>query len=251
MTATGLRKSLWFWSFVLLMLGLTGLFAWLGVWQLQRLAEKEALIAAVDRQLAEQPYDLPAPDQWPLFAPGIFAYHPVTVSGTFENDDTVLVFTSLSRARGAYSGPGYWVMTPMRATTGGLVFINRGFIPQSAAPTFLSAPGPTGIQTVTGIAIAPESAGAFTPGPDKANRIEWVRNPTRLAALADIADPVFPLTIDVPAGEAGALPQGGETVIEFPNSHLGYAMTWFGFALITPLLLGVWVWRQRHPPAQA
>jgi surfeit locus 1 family protein len=28
----------------------------------------------------------------------------------------------------------------------------------------------------------------------------------------------------------GGLPQGGETVVDFPNNHLGYAITWFGLA---------------------
>ena len=41
------------------------------------------------------------------------------------------------------------------------------------------------------------------------------------------------------------LPQGGETVIEFPNNHLGYAITWFGFAILTPILLAFWISRQR------
>ena len=103
------------------------------------------------------------------------------------------------------------------------------------------------MQTLTGLALKPEAAGAFTPGPDTANRIEWVRDPVRLAAMAGIGDPVFGLTVDAPAGEAGALPQGGETVIEFPNNHLGYALTWFGFALITPALLAFWVFRQLRP----
>jgi surfeit locus 1 family protein len=69
--------------------------------------------------------------------------------------------------------------------------------------------------------------------------------------MAEIAGPLFGLTVDAPAGEAGALPQGGETVIEFPNNHFGYALTWFGFALLTPVLLAFWVYRQVRPTAEA
>ncbi len=29
----------------------------------------------------------------------------------------------------------------------------------------------------------------------------------------------------------GDLPQGGETLLSFPNNHLGYAFTWFDMAL--------------------
>lgn len=241
------RLGLGFWSFIAFMLALTVLFAWLGVWQLERLAEKEALIAQVDRQLNERPYDIPKAADWGEIDLDVYAYHPLTVSGHFLNEDAVLVFTSLSDPRGKFSGPGYWVMVPFVLDGGGTVFVNRGFIPQSSAESFAAMPAPEGEQTLTGIALRAEASGPFTPGPDKPKRIEWVRDPVRLAAMVGIDGPVFPFTVDAPPGPAGALPQGGETVIEFPNNHLGYALTWFGFALLTPALLAFWVWRQLRP----
>lgn len=247
MTAARRRLGFGFWSFVLVMLALTGLFAWLGVWQVQRLAEKEALVGEVDRQLTQPPYDLPPADQWELVDLETYAYHPLTVTGRYAYDQTVLVFTNLSPAKGKFSGPGYWVMTPLSPAGGGSVFINRGFIPQSSGPSFTPDTGPSVDVTITGIGMKPEASGSFTPGPDAANRVEWVRDPARLAALSGTPAPVFGLTIDAPAGDAGALPQGGETVIEFPNNHLGYAMTWFGFALLTPGLLAYWIFRQIRP----
>jgi len=236
-----------FWGFIVFMLALTGLFVWLGVWQVHRLAEKEALIAQVNRQLTQPPYDLPPAGQWGSGDVDTFAWHPVSASGQYVANGTVFVFTSLSEARGRYGGPGYWVMTPFAPAGGGTVFVNRGFIPQAALDTVRAMPLPTGPQTVTGIALAPQQADAFTPAPDTANGIEWVRDPVRLAAMAGIAGPVFGLTLDAPAGAPGALPQGGETVVEFPNNHLGYALTWFGFALLTPALLAFWIWRQLRP----
>ena len=41
--------------------------------------------------------------------------------------------------------------------------------------------------------------------------------------------------------------RSGETVIEFPNNHLGYAYTWYGFAIVAVLMLGYWIWRERKP----
>lgn len=234
-------------AFVALMLALTGVFAVLGFWQLQRHGEKEALIATVASRMDDQPVALPPAGEWPSLDPAEFDYRPVTLTGHFETDATVLVFTSLAEPRGGQGGPGYWVMTPFATDGGGTVFVNRGFIPQSSAPSILGAAGPAGEQTITGIALEPEAAGAFTPGPDKADRIEWVRDPARLAAMAELDGPVFGLTVDAPAGQPGALPQGGETVIEFPNNHFGYALTWFGFALLTPALLAFWVFRQLRP----
>jgi len=229
------------------MLALTGLFVWLGVWQVHRLAEKEALIAQVDRQLTQPPYDLPPAADWRAGDVDTYAWHPLALTGHYVPDGTVFVFTNLPEPKGRYAGPGYWVMTPFASDDGGTVFVNRGFIPQSSAEAFRSVAPPAGARALTGIALAPEKAGAFTPGPDAPKRVEWVRDPLRLAAMAGTEGPVFALTVDAPAGEPGALPQGGETVVEFPNNHLGYALTWFGFALLTPILLGFWVWRQVRP----
>ena len=246
------RLGLGFWGFIIVMLGLTGLFAWLGVWQVDRLAWKETLIAQVNARLTQPPYELPGVEQWPQLDLDSFGFHPVTVTGRYEPEKTVLVFTSLSDPRGRYSGPGYWVMTPVAADGGGTVFVNRGFIPQSSANAFASGGAvPQGEQTVTGIGVAPEEPGPFTPGPDKANHVEYVRDPVRLAAMAEIDGPVLGITVDAPAAGPGALPQGGETTIDFPNNHFGYALTWFGFAALTPILLLVWIWRQLRPKPAA
>jgi surfeit locus 1 family protein len=234
--------------FVLLMVALTGLFATLGMWQLQRLEEKEALIATVANRMDDVPIALPDLAAWDSVDWEQFNYLPLTLGGTFQHDDTVLVFTSLSSANGPYSGPGYWAMTPLQLTEGGAVFVNRGFVPQQAGPAFATGgAGPLGPVSLTGVGRLTEEASAFTPDADIAKRIEWVRDVDRLALLADPElAPFAPLYVDLPAGEAGALPQGGETRVEFSNNHLGYAYTWFGFALITPALLLVWLLARRR-----
>lgn len=244
------RLRAWlFWLFILLMVVLTGVFAALGWWQLNRLKEKDALVATVAERMTLEPRPLPPVAEWVGFDPEVFDYRPVTLTGNFVPDQTLLVFTSLTAPRGRQSGPGYWVMTPFRGTDGGVVWLNRGFVPQAQAAAFSTGGSlPTNEVTLTGVARAPEEANGFTPGPDGQKRIDYVRDPVRLAALADPAlTPVAPIYVDLPAGDPGALPQGGETVVSFPNNHLGYAMTWFGFALLTPILLIVWVVRQRRP----
>jgi surfeit locus 1 family protein len=243
------RLGLGFWSFVLLMAALTALFAWLGQWQMHRLGEKEALIAAVAARLEQPAVALPPATEWATLDAEDWAYRPVSVTGSYLAQPPVAVFTNLSPARGPAGGPGYWLMAPFAPEGGGIVFVNRGFVPQAAAGPYRAMLPPEGPQSLTGIALRAEGIDSFTPAPDAANRIEWVRNPARLAALAGTAPPLLDLTIDLPAGAAGELPQGGETVVEFPNNHLGYALTWFGFALLTPGLLAYWVWRQRRPTA--
>lgn len=239
-----------FWGFVVLMLALTGVFVVLGIWQVQRLAEKEALIAAVATRFEAAPIALPPAAEWVGFDAEVYDFRPLTVTGTFRHDQTVLVFTNLASAKGEYSGPGYWVMTPVMLESGGTVLVNRGFVPERLAESYAEGKaGPVGVVALAGIGRKSEEVNGFTPASDFVKRIDWVRNAERLAAMADPAlAPIADLYIDLPAGAPGALPQGGETRVEFPNNHFGYALTWFGFALLTPVMLLFWVWRQRRGP---
>ena len=230
------------------MLLLTVLFAALGKWQVDRLAWKEHLIAEVDQRLHLPAVPLPPFKEWGSFDPEVYQYRPVRITGHFLPAQAVRVFIALSDAKGKYSGPGYWIMTPMALDGGGTVFVNRGFVPENLSPAFANdQTAPTGSLSIEGIAMPSEEAGAFTPGPDGPKRIEWVRDVGRLSRMVDASlKPFAPVYVDLPAGAPGALPQGGETTIDFPNNHLGYAMTWFGFAILTPIMLVVWVFRQRR-----
>ncbi len=232
-------------GFIAFMLVLTALFAWLGSWQMARLAEKEQAIALIEERIDSAPMPLPPVGEWVGFDPLTFDYRPVTLTGEFAHDDTVLVFTSVPDARGSFSGPGYWVMTPMHLTAGGTVWVNRGFVPEPALEEFAEGgAGPLGEVTITGIARRDEPGNIFTPGPDIADRVEWIRNIDRLTALLDEApDAVAPVYVDQSAGAPEALPQGGETRLELPNRHLEYALTWFSLAVLTPIMLLVW-WRR-------
>lgn len=236
--------------FVALMLALTVFCAVLGVWQVQRLGEKEALIAVVADRLDDPPQPLPPAEDWADLAPDDLDFRPLSVAGRLLADQTALVFTSLANPRGEHTGPGYWVMAPVAVDGGGMVFLNLGFIPQADVgrlDALLAANPLADSQQFAGIGRRAERAGPFTPAPDTEAGMDWIRDPTRLAALVGIESAVAPAFIDLPAGPPGALPQGGETVVEFPNNHLGYALTWFGFALLTPILLVAWWRRQRLP----
>jgi len=241
------------WLFTALMLALVAGCLALGTWQVQRLAEKEALIAAVDTRLTAPPVPVPAATQWAGLDLDALNFQPVTLTGSYRFNQTVTVFTSLGEARGTYSGPGYWVVTPFVLADGGTVFVNRGFVPadRQEAAAMTGLPDGDGETTITGLLRPAEHAGLFVPEADMSSRVEWVRDPERLAKMVDPAlAPFAPFYVDLPAGPAGQLPQGGETVVSFPNNHLGYAMTWYGFAIIGVGMLGFWLWRQaRRPPS--
>ncbi|MCR6633920.1 SURF1 family protein [Devosia sp.] len=240
------------WIFAVLMLALAAVCVFLGSWQMQRLAEKDALVAAVDARLNAAPIPVPAPESWGTLNVEEMVYQPVELTGAYRYTQTATVFTSLSDPKGQYSGPGYWVMTPFELQGGGTVFVNRGFVPQqyqeAAALGDLHGEDP-GAVTISGVLRTPEAAGFMTPEADMSNRIEWVRDPARLAKMADPAlAPIAPFYVDLPAGPAGELPQAGETVVSFPNNHFGYALTWYGFAIVAVVMLGFWLTRQARRP---
>ena len=250
-TRTGLTRSDW--VFTVLMLALAAVCVWLGTWQMQRLAEKDVLIAAVDSRLNAAPIPVPAPASWDALDIEDLVYQPVQLTGAYRYTQTVTVFTSLADPKGQYSGPGFWVVTPFALEGGGTVFVNRGFVPQpyqeAAALGDLHGEDP-GVVTISGIVRSSETAGFMTPEPDMSNRIEWVRDPVRLAKMVDPAlAPIAPFYVDLPAGPAGELPQGGETTVSFPNNHFGYALTWYGFAIVAVVMLGFWLTRQARRPA--
>ena len=235
------------WTFAVLMLTLAATCAWLGTWQLQRLGEKEVLVAAVDARLDADPVPVPPAEQWTELDLEALNFQPVSLTGAFRYNQTVTVFTSLANARGPADGPGYWVVTPFLLAEGGTVFVNRGFVPQDYQEAAVTdGQGDDGQVTISGLLRPAEAAGMMTPGPNTSDRIEWVRDPQRLAEMVDPAlAPFAPFYVDLPAGPAGELPQGGETVVEFPNNHLGYAYTWYGFAIVAVVMLAFWLARQR------
>ncbi|QLF71278.1 SURF1 family protein [Peteryoungia desertarenae] len=211
---------------ILLLLGL-------GVWQLQRLAWKTALIERVEAGLAAVPVNAPGPQDWERLSFDTAEYRRITVSGRYLPTGDFLVKAVTAR------GPGFWVLSPFETDDGWRLFINRGFVPDDRqAPE--DRPIPLDRQEVTGLLRLTQPGGAFLRDNDpQANR--WFsRDTAAMAGAADIA-PVAPYFIDVeaePGRQAGeTLPVPGLTIVAFSNRHLGYAFTWFALAAVFALLL--------------
>ena len=93
-------------------------------------AWKEALIASLEQRLSAPPVDLPPRERWAQLDPAEDEFHHVKFSAAFVPGVDALVYTTSSALRSDVSGPGYWVLAPARLATGGLVVVNRGFIPE-------------------------------------------------------------------------------------------------------------------------
>ncbi|HYA73318.1 MAG TPA: SURF1 family protein [Roseiarcus sp.] len=212
----------------------------LGVWQLRRLAWKEALIAAVESRVHAAPVDLPSEADWSRFEPADAEYRHVRVAGVYDGSRQALVFRALGSPRGRYGGPGYLVMTPLRLANGAVVLVNRGFVPQDRKDQAASRGLGAGETLVTGLMRASEERTWFTPADNPASG-QWFTRDVEAMARAMGLSRYAPFSIDADASADPAdLPEGGETIVAFPNSHLSYAMTWFGMALALASVFGAY-----------
>jgi surfeit locus 1 family protein len=209
-------------------------FVVLGGWQLQRLAWKTDLIAQVEARVHAAPQPAPGPDAWPTVSRETDQYRRVTARGVFRHDRETLV-----QAVTDY-GSGFWVMTPLQTDTGATILINRGFVtPQRRLQKDRPDGQATGEQQVTGLLRITEPRGGFLRTNDPAGDRWYSRDIAAIAAAKGLSN-VAPYFIDAGATpNPDGWPKGGLTIVKFPNSHLVYALTWFGMALLT--LVGFWV----------
>jgi surfeit locus 1 family protein len=211
----------------------------LGNWQLRRLAWKEALIAAVETRSHAPPVDAPTEAEWPRLDPADYEYRHVRLTGAFERDKQVLVFRALSDPRGRYGGQGDLVLTPLRLADGSVVLVDRGFVPDASKAAADDVGG--GQTTVTGLMRASEARNWFTPADDPAKG-QWFTRDISAIASAEALTRVAPFIVDADAGAApDALPEGGETILAFPNNHFSYALTWYGLAAALIGVFGAFV----------
>jgi surfeit locus 1 family protein len=218
----------------------------LGVWQVQRLAWKQDLIARIEARTKAAPVPAPGPADWRTLPEGWLDFRPLTITGTFLHDDEVHVFTSLGSPSGRYGGAGYWIMTPLRTTEGWYVVVNRGFVPEDRKAVTTRAPSNrAGDATLAGLAQQSYLGNRFTPDDNPVRNIWFRRDPVAIAASVGLAaDRVAPYMIDAffDPSLPGGLPQGGETRLSFPNDHLQYAVTWFGLAAALAAVFAVFAW---------
>jgi surfeit locus 1 family protein len=201
----------------------------LGVWQLERLQWKLALIARVDSHMTAAPLSL---DNLLAMNPDDAQYRRVTLNGHFDHAREAYVFTTDEGAA------VYHVLTPFRTGDGKVLMIDRGEVPKDKLnPAIRAAGNVAGAMQVTGVWRVPDAPGAFTPPPDAAKRI-WYARDLAAIAVADHLALAAPVVIEADATpNPGGWPRGGRTVVSFRNQHLSYAVTWFGLALG---LLGIW-----------
>jgi surfeit locus 1 family protein len=241
-TAGG-RNSRFPWLVALISLIAFAILIALGTWQVERLKWKEGLLVTIAERVASTPR--PFGEIEALYArTGDVEYWPVRVTGRFLHDHERHFFaTHQGRS-------GFYVYTPLQLADGRAVLVNRGFVPYEKKDPATRPEGQVVSEvTVTGLARDPlrEKPSSLVPDNDPSKNMFYWKDWAAMAKTAGL-DPArtVPFFIDADtAANPGGLPIGGVTIIDLPNNHLQYAVTWYGLAAALAGVVGVWVWRRR------
>lgn len=211
---------------------LAALFISLGLWQWRKFEVKTRLQGELDGRGHAALVAMPTT---PTDAESL-RYRHVSLRGEFDAERQILIDNRVHRERA-----GYHVVTPLRLAGSDLrVLVNRGWV---AAPadhrTLPTAPPPTGMVQLTGIAVVPASR-YFTLAPAPTGGWQPVWQNLDLAAYAAAAPwPTQPVVVqldaEAPHGYARDWPRPDERA----EMHRSYALQWFGFAASS---LGIWLW---------
>lgn len=210
----------------------------LGVWQLDRAAQKRAIEqATVSRQ--GQPL-LPA-SRLPVTLSELSAleYRRIALEGSWVQRATVYLDNRQMRER-----PGFFVVTPLRLPDGTAIAVQRGWIPRNASDRQALKPFRTegGIVRIEGLIAAPPShltqLGEDAPGA--------IRQNLDLGAYAAETGlslrPVSLRQLDASASDAddGLLRDWPQPASKLAM-HYGYAAQWFALSALT---VALYVWYQ-------
>ncbi len=216
----------------------------LGLWQVDRLQWKQALIERVEAGLSRAPVgvgDILSDIQ----ARKDIEYRPMQASGVFLHDKEAHYFATHN------GSSGYFVYTPLRGEDGSTLLVNRGFVPMDRKEPETRPEGQIeGVVTIQGLARSNQNAkpNMFVPNNDADANVYYWKNVNQMSwrGLDKLTDRIMPFFLDADAtsgtGESG--PIGGVTRITFPNSHLQYAITWFGLAAALLGVGGTFLWRR-------
>ncbi len=238
MTAAGRR-----WVVLVAAVLAAALTARLGVWQLDRGAQKQALQRAIDERGTLPPLGLRELAATPDAAEAQH-FRQVHLQGRWLSAHTVFLDN-----RQMNGHPGFFVVTPLLLGPGDAVLVQRGWAPRDFVDrTHLPVvPTPEGVVSIAA-RIAPPPSRLFDFGGSETGPI---RQNLDMAAFAREAGvPLRPLSLLQldPAEPADGLQRQWPAPAVDVAKHHGYAFQWFA---LCALITGLYVWFQLIRPRLA
>jgi surfeit locus 1 family protein len=228
-------------AMTLLTLILGALFVRLGFWQWHRWSESDAAWTRFARG---------ADTLQPLGARAladVALYQRVSVAGSLDGQHQFLLDNLSYRGR-----PGYQVLTPLTRTGGGVLLVDRGWVPFSGARSrlpqvTLSSPAPVELSgRVAELPSAGLASGRAPPDPaDPWPRVTSFPSAAQLARALGVplGERILLLDPGAPQGYVRDWQPPGMT----PLRHLSYAIQWWCFAALAVALWGVLGVRRARP----
>ena len=218
----------------------------LGVWQLERKAWKENLIATLAERMSAKPSPLLPRAEWSSLSPAVDEFRRVRVRAQFDPKHEARVYSGGAGLRDDVKSPGYFVFAPARLADGAAVVVNRGHVDNPNPDASLKPIAvPEGAVEIVGVLRWPEQPGSFVTPHSERQDLWFVRDHRAMArryGWGEVAP--FYIEMESPA-PAGGVPRPGRLTVKLRNDHLGYALTWFGLAAVLVVVFGFWAARQR------
>ena len=201
----------------------------LGLWQVDRLAWKEDILAEIDNRLLAEPVPL-TPD----VTESKNEYTRVTINGTPTGDELHVLVS------GTAAGTGYRVISKVE-TPLGPILVDQGLLPLDAK----DAPALIAPMDITGTLLWPDDQNSSTPDPDLDANIWFARNVATMAARLDTLPLMVIATTATPADpRLTPLPVNTAAI---KNDHFEYAVTWFLLALVWAIMTLFLILRTTRP----
>lgn len=226
----------WLLTTLLVLLG-SALCVRLGIWQLDRLAQRRAFNAHVQAMWQAEPLTLTGQTSQDLTT---MEYRAVIVSGTYDFENQVAL-----RNRYYQNQPGYHLLTPLLLDDGSAVLVERGWVPAdgNSAPADWRKYDQSGRVTVEGQIRLGQSKPDLGGVPDPTlapgqTRLDFWNTVNLERIRRQVPYPMLEVFIQPkvdPADETPPIPYQPEIELT-EGPHLGYAGQWFTFAAI--LVLG-------------
>lgn len=209
----------------------------LGLWQLDRVDQKQQAQAQLEARAA-----LPALDKRTLAADEALWQRRVRLQGVWLKDRTVFLDNRPMQGR-----VGFFVVTPLRLSgRDAVVLVQRGWVPRdmrerSRLPDFET---PAGEVLVEG-RLQPTPSRVYQLGESGSERIRQNLDPVAFAA--ELHEPVLPLAVWQSAQSADdprLLRDWAPPAIDVQRNY-GYAFQWFA---LSALIVALYVWFQVIQP---
>lgn len=195
----------------------------LGVWQLGRADEKEAMMAL--RKDRERDIVIGQQQRWqPDLSAQALDQQRVLLTGRWLSDQSIALDNR------AWEGQaGAHVLTPMRLADGSLVWVNRGWMAKPPGVTQVDLPPPAGDAVMlSGVALASVMRRMeLSSAPETLRQGNVWQNFEWQAALARVPGNTWPVIVWQTGDTADGLRRKLPEVSSDVPKHLGYALQWF------------------------